>query len=592
MLSLENAFTDEEIIAFDKRVQERLGADAMIEYCCEPKLDGLAISIRYEDGLLVQAATRGDGATGEDVTENVKTIKMIPLRLRGTYPPVLEVRGEIYMSKKGFATLNARALQYGEKGFANPRNAAAGSLRQLNSRITAERPLEAFFYGVGVLKSKKNMFDKHSEILHSLLQWGLRINPFIKVVQGAQPCLSYYRYIEAKRNKLPYQIDGVVYKVNKLAEQQRLGFITRAPRWAIAHKFPPEEVSTNIIDVEFQVGRTGILTPVARLQPVEVGGVIVSNATLHNMSEVQRKDIRIGDTVIVHRAGDVIPEIVRVALKYRSKNTKKIALPKYCPVCHSAIESIVSEAVIRCSGGLYCKSQRKEAIKHFASRRAMDIEGLGDKLVEQLVDTGLLASVADIYALTQGQLESLDRMGEKSAQNLLVQIEKSKMTTFSRFLYALGIREVGEATSKQLSIYFRNLLALQTATEDELQTVPDVGPVVASHIIHFFREAHNLDIINKLLTVGITWPAVKNNKNLPLMGKIFVLTGTLDHLPRHKAKSRLEKLGARVVNSISRKTSYVVVGNDPGSKFAKARKLGVSMLLEPDFYKLLQQYEE
>jgi DNA ligase (NAD+) len=590
MLSLDNAFADEDIDAFDERVRERLKTEKEIEYCCEPKLDGVAMSIRYEDGQLVQAATRGDGETGEDVTENIKTIRMIPLKLQGKhYPKVLEVRGEVFMSKKGFEKLNQENEKKGEKIFANPRNAAAGSIRQLDSRITATRPLEIYFYGVGLLEGL-TLPKKHSEILAVLASFGLRISPLIKVEQGAKGCLNYYHMIGEKRQKLAYEIDGVVYKVNSIEEQEKLGFVTRAPRWAIAHKFPAEEVQTVIEAVEFQVGRTGALTPVARLKPVHVSGVIVSNATLHNMDEIHRKEVYIGDTVIVRRAGDVIPEVVGVVKEHRPKDAKKIVLPTHCPVCHSEVEQIEGEAVARCTGGLFCPAQRKENIKHFASRRAMDIEGLGDKLVEQLVDTNTIESVADIYSLNQAQLESLERMGEKSALNLLDEIEKSKQTTLARFLYALGIREVGEATAKQLALYFKTLPALQAATEDELQTVPDVGPIVAQHLAHFFHEAHNRNVINKLIETGVHWPEVKSDKNLPLVGKTFVITGTLESMSRDEIKERLENLGAKVAGSVSAKTSYVVVGADPGSKYKKAKELNIEILDEDAFSQFLNHY--
>lgn len=590
MLSLDNAFNDEDIIDFDQRIHDKLNSHTIIEYCCEPKLDGLAISLRYENGLLVQAATRGDGATGEDVTENIKTISMIPLRLRNDHPPkVLEVRGEVFISKSGFEKLNANALKKGEKVFANPRNAAAGSVRQLDSRITASRPLEIFFYGVGHVEGIK-LPHKQSEILSYLSQSGLRVSNLVEVVNGAEGCLEYYRKMAKKRDKLAFEIDGVVYKVNPLGQQEKLGFVSRAPRWAIAHKFPAEEVHTTIEAVEFQVGRTGALTPVARLKPVHVHGVTVSNATLHNMDEIQRKDIQIGDIVIVRRAGDVIPEVVGVVKERRPHHTQKIVLPKHCPICHSSIEQIEGEAVARCTGELFCAAQRKESIKHFASRRAMDIEGLGDKLVEQLVDTNLITSIADIYDLTQEQLENLERMGKKSALNLLEQIEISKSPTFARFLYSLGIREVGEATAKQLALYFKTLPALQRATEEELQSVPDIGPVVAAHIAHFFHEQHNRDIINKLIKSGVHWEEVKESKNLPLLGKTFVITGSLTDMSRDEAKERLEILGAKVAGSVSAKTSYVVVGVDPGSKYDKAKSLGIAILSDDAFKAFLSKF--
>ncbi|VVC75903.1 DNA ligase [Aquicella siphonis] len=589
MLSLDNAFADQDILDFNKRIQDKLGTDKPIEFCCEPKLDGLAISLRYEHGLLAQASTRGDGTTGEDVTANIKTIPMIPLRLRGQkIPRIIEVRGEVFMSKKGFARLNEQALAAGEKTFANPRNAAAGSVRQLDSQITASRPLEIYVYGVGLVEGCR-LPDSHSEILDYLTGLGFRVSSLVKVVSGAEGCLAYYKKMLQKREELLFEIDGVVYKVNSTREQEKLGFVSRAPRWAIAHKFPAEEVNTIIEAVEFQVGRTGALTPVARLKPVHVHGVTVSNATLHNMDEIRRKDIHIGDTVIVRRAGDVIPEVVGVIKQRRPRDAKPISLPRHCPVCHSSIEHIEGEAVARCTGGLFCSAQRKETIKHFASRRAMDIEGLGDKLVEQLVDTGLIASAADVYDLTQAQLEGLERMGKKSAQNLLEQVEKSKSVTFARFLYALGIREVGEATAKSLAMHFKSLQALKAAGEEELQAIPDIGPVVAAHIAHFFHEPHNRDIISKLIKAGIHWEETRESRHQPLAGKTFVITGTLSTMTRDEAKDALEQRGARVSSSVSAKTSYVVVGADPGSKYDKAKELGVTILDDEAFRKFLQK---
>ena len=589
MLSLDNAFHEEAVIAFDHRIHERLKKKEAIQYCCEPKLDGLAVSIRYERGKLVQAATRGDGMTGENITANIKTVRAIPLHLRGKeLPRVLNVRGEVYMVVGGFNNMNEEAKKKEEKIFANPRNAAAGSLRQLDSHITAARPLEFFCYGIGEVEGAA--FKKtQAEILEWLKILGLRINPFIQVVEGVEQCLQYYKKILTKRDQLPYEIDGVVYKVNSIEEQAQLGFITRAPRFAIAHKFPAEEAETTIQSVEFQVGRTGALTPVARLLPVHVCGVIVSNATLHNMDEIKRKEIHIGDRVMIRRAGEVIPEVVRVVKHRGNHPLKNIVLPKRCPICHAEVEQIEGEAVARCTGGLFCPAQRKEAIKHFASRRAMNIEGLGDKLVDQLVDAELLHSVADIYDLTKMQLSQLERMGEKSAENVFEEIEKSKKTTFPRFLYALGIREVGEATAKQLALYFKTLSALQSASEEKLQAVADVGPVVALHIAHFFHQAHNRTVIHKLIQSGIKWEAIKESKSLPLRGQSFVLTGTLSGMPREEAKEKLEKLGAKVLNSVSRKTNYVVAGADPGSKLDKAQTLGIKILDEKAFYHLLKQ---
>lgn len=593
MLSLENAFDEQDITDFQKRIKDRLKIKETIDFCCEPKLDGVAINIRYENGRLTQAATRGDGSSGEDVTENIRTIKIIPLMLRGrNHPKLLDVRGEIFISKHGFEKLNHEAKQKNEKIFANPRNAAAGSLRQLDPKVTAQRPLEIYFYGIGVMEEEaKQKYIHHSEILLQLAQWGLRTNPLIEVAHSSKECLSYYERLKHKRENLPYDIDGVVYKVNSLELQERLGYVSRAPRWAIAHKFPAEEVSTLVESVEFQVGRTGALTPVARLKPVHVHGVIVSNATLHNMDEITRKDIRIGDTVIVRRAGDVIPEVVRIVANKRPRDAQLIFLPKYCPVCHSHIEHIPGESVARCRGGLFCPAQRKEMIKHFASRRAMNIEGLGEKLVDQLVEKEVIKTVADIYQLKIEVLSQLERMGKKSAQNLLEQINKSKKTTYARFLYALGIREVGEATAKQLAAYFGDLDKLMQATEESLQIINDIGPVVAMHIKQFFNEKHNQQVMQALQQQGIHWEKMEATKVLPLQNKTFVITGTLSKLSRDEAKERLEQLGAKVTNSVSSKTSYVVVGEDPGSKLQKAQTLNISLLDDGAFQLFLEKYE-
>ncbi len=587
MLSLENAFTDEDILEFDQRIHERLDQNSPIQYCCEPKMDGLAVNIRYEDGLLTQAATRGDGSSGEDITTNIKTIKMVPLRLRGNdIPKVVEVRGEVFISLDGFKRLNTTAEKNGEKQFANPRNAAAGSLRQLDSGVTAARPLEFYAYGVGTLQVDK-MPATHHAILKKLQDWGLRVNPLIEVVKGAQACLAYYENMGSRRDRLPYEIDGVVYKVNSLQDQQELGFVTRAPRWAIAHKFPAEEAYSVIEAVEFQVGRTGAMTPVARLKPVHVRGVTVSNATLHNMDEVRRKDIFIGDTVIVRRAGDVIPEVAGVVIDRRPKDVKKIIMPKHCPVCHSEIEQIEGEAAARCTGGLHCPAQQKEAIKHFASRKALDIEGLGDKLAEQLIDSKLISNVADIYDLTLSELNQLERMGTKSSQNLLDEIKKSKHTTLAKFLYSLGIREVGEATAKQLAMHFKDIQSVRNADFETLQQVSDIGPVVAQHIVSFFHDKHNQLIVEKLLHAGISWPVIEEQANAALKGKTFVLTGTLSTMSRDEAKQKLEMLGAKVAGSVSAKTSYVVAGVEAGSKLQKAQELGVTVLDEQAFLKML-----
>lgn len=591
MLSLDNAFNETNIINFDQRIHDRLKIKMPIEYCCEPKLDGVAVNIRYLDGKLSQAATRGDGEIGEDVTENIKTIKMVPLHLRGqNHPAILDVRAEIYLPIKGFMQLNEEAKKKGTKLFANPRNAAAGSLRQLNPKITASRSLEIFCYGVGVFSGK--IPQKHYDILKLFSQWGLRINPLIKLSQGAEGCIQYFQNMAEKRHQLSYEIDGVVYKVNDLKFHEELGFVSRAPRWAIAHKFPAEETQTIIEDVEFNVGRTGAITPIARLKPVHVGGVIISNATLHNMDEIKRKNIQIGDHVIVRRAGDVIPEIVRVLVEKRPNNTQKIVLPRRCPVCNAEVEHIAGEAVARCTASLLCPAQRKERIKHFASRRAMNIEGLGDKLVDQLVETKLIKTVADIYFLTLDQLIKLPRMGKKSSENLLQQIEKSKVTTFARFLYALGIREVGETTAKLLAIHFKKLDKLQTATDEMLLSVPEIGPVVAAHIVNFFREIHNQKIISKLIDAGVTWEEIKEQKKLPFTGKTFVLTGTLSNMSRDEAKEILENLGAKVSGSVSSKTSYVITGTEPGSKLSKAKELGITILNEAAFSALLKTYKK
>lgn len=589
MLSLGNAFTEEELYAFDKRIRDRLKTDATIEYAVEPKLDGLAVSLLYEDGKLVRGATRGDGYTGENITQNIRTIKSVPLRLQGDYPKVLEVRGEVFMSKAGFEKMNAEARERGAKVFANPRNAAAGSLRQLDSRITASRPLEIYCYSMGRIDGAEAPATQ-SEMLAALKRWGLRVNPESKVVQGAEGCWRYYQDIGRKRDRLPYEIDGVVYKVNSLKLQEQLGFVSRAPRWAIAHKFPAQEELTTLQAVEFQVGRTGALTPVARLTPVSVGGVTVSNATLHNMDEIERKDVRVGDTVIVRRAGDVIPEVVSVVLERRPKKTRKISLPEKCPVCGSDIVRAEGEAVARCTGGLYCPAQRKEAIKHFASRKALDIEGLGDKLVDQLVEQNHIKHIDDLFSLTQEQLSALERMGDKSAANLIAALEKSKATTLPRFIYALGIREVGEATAVSLANHFGDLQALMKADAEALQAVPDVGPVVAEHVATFFEQAHNREIIDKLIKAGVHWPKIKKTASAavkPLDGKTYVLTGTLSAMTREEAKEKLQLLGAKVAGSVSKNTTAVIAGENPGSKLAKAEALGVPVLDETELMKLL-----
>ena len=589
MLSLDNAFSDEEVLAFNKRIQDRLRSDKEIEYACEPKVDGIAVSLTYQHGNLIRAATRGDGNIGEDITLNSRTILSIPLQLRGSdYPDTLEVRGEVYMPKKAFQQLNQKLQQAGEKTFVNPRNAAAGSLRQLDPKITAQRALAFFTHSVGAIK-KGQLADKHTAILQQFEQWGLPRCPQTQRVQGIEACLDYYHKIGEQRSQLPYEIDGVVYKVNALALQQRLGFISRAPRWALAHKFPAQEELSRILAIEFQVGRTGALTPVARLEPVFVGGATVSNATLHNIDEVNRKDIRVGDTVVVRRAGDVIPEVVRVIKEKRPQHTQLIQLPKNCPVCGSEVTKLASESVARCNGGLYCPAQLKEAIKHFASRKAMNIEGLGDKIVDQLVEKALIKDVADVYTLTASQLADLERLGEKSAIKLCRAIAASKNTSFSRFLYALGIRDVGISTALNLAQHFQQLQPLMQADEAHLQSISDIGPIVAMHIKKFFTQTHNKEIIQRLLAAGIHWPKpTLNKKQTPLAGKIFVLTGSLNDLSREEATQQLQEHGAKVSSSVSKKTDYVVVGQDPGSKFSQAKKLGVTCLTEQEFQTLLR----
>jgi DNA ligase (NAD+) len=560
MLSLDNAFSIEELVAFDRRARERLKTEDPLDYSAETKLDGMAISLIYEKGRLVRGATRGDGQTGEDVSHNVRTIDSIPLRLRGTrHPSVLEVRGEVYMPKAGFAALNARLARDGAKTFVNPRNAAAGTLRQLDPKITVTRPLEFFAYGVGYFEDGA-LPDRHSETLESLKAWGIRISPLSKVVRGVEGCREYYEQIGRQRDSLAYEIDGVVLKVDRVELQQALGFVSRAPRWAIAFKFPAQEVMTIVHGVDFQVGRTGALTPVARLEPVFVGGVTVSNATLHNLDEIERKDVRIGDTVIVRRAGDVIPEIVKVVHERRTGQAPPVRLPDKCPVCGSDVVRPEGQAVARCSGGLFCAAQRKEKLRHFASRRAMDIEGLGAKIVEQLVEKGVegleVRTPADIYRLTPDMLANLERMGEKSAEKLVAAIERSKSTTFARFLFALGIPEVGEATAANLARHFAQLETLAVAEQDELEAVPDIGPVVAQHVREFFHQPENLAVISALRDHGVTWPAEKPAPAdvLPLRGKTFVLTGTLSSMTREQAKERIQRAGGKVTGSVSAKT--------------------------------------
>ncbi len=592
MLSLGNAFSDEEVKNFGKRISDRLNV-ADIQFVAEPKLDGLAISLLYENGVLVRAATRGDGVTGENVTQNVRTIHSVPLKLVGSdYPHLLEVRGEVYIPKLGFEALNKRQKQNNEKLFANPRNAAAGSLRQLDSKITATRPLAIFCYGIGQLEGKE-IPACHSEILENLKTWGLRICPEIKVVKGVDECLAYYRHISEKRSGLSYEIDGVVYKVNQLSQQEILGFVSRAPRWAIAHKFPAQEELTKLLAIDVQVGRTGAITPVARLGPVEVGGVTVTNATLHNQDEIERMDVRVGDTVVVYRAGDVIPKVASVVKSRRPKNSRKFKMPTHCPECGSELVRAEGEAILRCSGGLYCPAQRKEAIKHFSSRRAMDIDGLGDKLVDQLVDAKLINDVADLYLLELEELAGLERMAEKSADNLLAALETSKSTTLAKFIYSLGIREVGEATALNLANHFGKLELVEGAGTEKLLKVADVGPVVASNIVTFFQQKHNLDVIKKLIKSKVSWPDVEivDIETLPMAGKTVVLTGTLTEMTRTDAKKRLQQLGAKVAGSVSKKTDLVIAGESAGTKLEKAEALGVEVINEQEFIRLLERLE-
>jgi len=588
MLSLNNAFDEEEVAAFDKRVREALDV-AVIEYAAEPKFDGLAVSLVYERGLLAAGATRGDGYTGEDVTANLRTVRAIPLKLRAqSAPDEFEVRGEVLMLKSDFERLNQRQREQGEKEFANPRNAAAGALRQLDSRITASRRLAFYAYGTATAPDKQ--LRKHSQVLDRLSELGFPVARERKVVSGLDGLLEYFRSINARRAKLAYDIDGVVYKVNDLAAQSALGFVSRAPRFAVAHKFPAEEATTVVEAIDVQVGRTGALTPVARLKPVFVGGVTVTNATLHNEDEVHRKDVRAGDTVVVRRAGDVIPEVVRVIVDKRPARTHKFALPARCPVCGSAVRRAEDEAIARCTAGLFCPAQRKQALLHFASRRAMDIEGLGEKLVDQLVDNEVVRTPADLYKLEVGQIATLERMAEKSAANVVEAIAKSKHATLARFIYALGIRNVGESTAQDLARHFGNVDRLAGASDEDLQQVPDVGPVVAQSIAGFFAEPHNRQVIKQLLAAGVrcteSAPA-RIDSSSPVYGKTFVLTGTLPHLARDEAQQKIRDRGGKVSGSVSKKTDYVIAGADPGSKYDKARELGVTILDEAGLLKLL-----
>ncbi|MCG3811643.1 NAD-dependent DNA ligase LigA [Photobacterium damselae] len=592
MLSLDNAFNDDELRAFQKRIQDRLNNASAIQYCCEPKLDGLAVSLLYENGVLVQAATRGDGTTGENITNNVRTIRSIPLKLQGNdWPTRIEVRGEVFMPKKGFEQLNQRALKKGEKTFANPRNAAAGSLRQLDSKVTATRPLSFYAYAVGIVEGRELEGSQYDRLCQ-LKSWGFPMSPEIRRVDSIEEVIRYHQMIGEKRESLEYDIDGVVIKVDKVDTQLQLGFVARAPRWAIAYKFPAQEEMTLLNNVEFQVGRTGAITPVAKLEPVFVGGVTVSNATLHNADEIARLGVMVGDTVIIRRAGDVIPQIVSVVESRRPADASPVIFPTECPVCQSKVERIEGEAVVRCTGGLFCQAQRKEALKHFVSRKALDVDGCGEKVIEQLVDREMVTTPADLFRLSAGVVTALDRMGPKSAQKLVDALGNAKETTLPRFIYSLGIREVGEATAANLAHYFETLEALMTASKEQLIEVPDVGEIVAAHIFNFFREEHNLAVVNDLRDVGIHWPDIEkvaDDVELPFEGKTVVLTGSLSQLSRTEAKEALQKLGAKVTGSVSKKTDLVVAGEAAGSKLTKAQELGIEVWDEQQLIDFMQR---
>ncbi|EDP99377.1 NAD-dependent DNA ligase LigA [Shewanella benthica] len=582
MLSLDNVFNDEEFEAFHARLTNRLGTT--LRFCCEPKLDGLAVSILYRDGVLERAATRGDGEIGEDITENVRTIRSIPLKLRGdNFPPLLEVRGEVIMPKQAFDSLNERARAKGEKEFVNPRNAAAGSLRQLDSKITASRSLGFYAYALGVVEPETwGLADHHYGQLLQLKSWGFPVSAEVKQCDSVSEVIAYYTDIMTRRSALAYEIDGVVIKVDNIAQQLKLGFVAKAPRWATAFKFPAQEEMTLLEGVDFQVGRTGAVTPVARLKPIFVGGVTVSNATLHNADEIARLGVKIKDTVIVRRAGDVIPQIVAIVAEKRPDDACEIEFPQTCPVCDSLVERIEGEVVARCTGGLFCEAQRKEAIKHFASRKALDIDGMGDKVVEQLIDKELVESPADLFKLSASAITMLDRMGLKSATNLVAAIEVAKKTTFPRFLYALGIREVGEATAANLANYFKSLDKLKAANAEEFIKVDDVGTIVAQHLTHFFAQSHNVEVVDSLIEAGVNWPVIEEvaEESLSLKGQTWVLTGTLTQLNRNDAKAQLQALGAKVAASVSKNTDCLVAGEAAGSKLTKAQDLGIKILDE------------
>ncbi|MDE1253711.1 NAD-dependent DNA ligase LigA [Vibrio aestuarianus] len=590
MLSLDNAFDDDELDAFHKRIQDRLATTELDAFCCEPKLDGLAVSLLYENGVLIQAATRGDGTTGENITENVRTISAIPLKLQGEgWPTRLEVRGEVFMPKAGFERLNQQALKTGDKTFVNPRNAAAGSLRQLDSKITAKRPLNFYAYSVGVVEGAELALSHYQRFLQ-LKAWGLPMCPETRLVNSLDEVKSYYQSILTRREQLAYEIDGVVIKVDDIQAQQQLGFVARAPRWAIAYKFPAQEEITVLNDVEFQVGRTGAITPVAKLEPIFVGGVTVSNATLHNADEIERLGVKIGDSVTIRRAGDVIPQVVSVVLDRRPASARDIIFPNHCPVCNSEIERVEGEAVARCTGGLVCQAQRKEALKHFVSRKALDVDGLGVKVIEQLVDKEMVKTPADLFRLKAGQLTILERMGPKSAQKIVHALEKSKLTTLARFLYSLGIREVGEATAANLALHFETLDNISQATFDELLEVQDVGVVVASHITSFFEQDKNKKVIEELMELGVQWPSVvkpSEDSVQPLLGKVVVLTGSLSQLSRSDAKAALQALGAKVTGSVSKNTDILFAGEAAGSKLAKAQELGIEIRTEQDLLSMM-----
>ncbi len=592
MLSLDNVFNGEELTDYSQRIKERLGMsdEQSIEYACEPKLDGIAVSLLYENGLLIRGATRGDGTTGEDITHNVRTIPSIPLKLRGSgYPDKLEVRGEIYMLKAGFAEMNAQAARIGDKLFVNPRNAAAGSIRQLDPKITARRPLEMCCYSIGVFEGG-DIPDEHIATLELLKSWGLKINPHLSKASGIEDKISYIETMQKLRDQLPYEIDGLVFKVNNYHLQQRLGFISRAPRWAIAYKFPAQEALTEVENVEFQVGRTGAITPVARLKPVFVGGVTVSNATLHNMDEIQRLGLQVKDTVVVHRAGDVIPKITRVITEQRPANAFAIEFPSQCPVCQAEIVRIVGEVISRCSGGLACAAQRKEALVHYVSKKALDIDGLGEKLIDTLVSKEMVAKFDDIYHLSKPNLMRLERMADKSVDKLLQTIERTKQTSLARFIYALGIREVGEATARNLAREFGYLDRVMIASVERLEQVSDVGPIVAKHIASFFSQTQNLAVIDSLRAAGVNWPEAEPivEAELSLANKVYVLTGTLEQMGRAEAKAHLQELGAKVAGSVSKKTDCVVAGTAAGSKLTKAQDLGIEILTEVEFIEFLK----